>query len=77
MKISPPAVLFRLVMKIHILLINLVMVLAVGAHRQVRVEDDAAILRAEESGVCVAHGCVEPQTMNIDGTDPRGNAIQF
>jgi hypothetical protein len=49
-EIAAPAVFLWLVMKIDVLLIDLVVILAVCADRQVGVEDNAAVFRSKEPG---------------------------
>ena len=64
-------------MKIDVLLIHLVVILAVRANTQVRVEDDASVFRSKEPRIRVPHGRVYPQTMNINRADSGGNPIQL
>src|SRR3954469_22069302 len=73
---TPPGLCF-LIMDVHILLINLIMILAVGAYGKVRVEYDPAVLWAKKPGVGVAHGRVDAQAVNIDAADARRNAVQL
>ncbi len=74
-------------MQIHILLVDLVVILAIGTEGQIGVEDDAAVLGAEEAGVGVAHGGVSTQAVrsveliraetpsSLDWRQPMGNVM--
>src|ERR1051325_3226818 len=76
-EIGPPAILCFLIMEVHVLLINLVVILTVGAYRQVRVENDAAVFRAKEPGVRMTHRRVNSQAADIDSADARGHTVQL
>src|SRR5260370_1330072 len=65
-KAGPPAILGFLIVHVHVLLINLIVILAVGAYRQIRIENEATVFRTKESGVRMTHRCVYAQPVNIE-----------
>ena len=64
-------------MKIDVLLIDLVMILAVRADRQIRVEDDPTVFRSKEPGVCVPTRRIYPEPMKIDTAHSRRNTVKL
>ena len=66
-----------MIAEVDILLIYLVVILSIGSNRQVRIENDTAVLRTEEPRIGVAHGRVYPQAVEVGGADAGGNAVQL
>ncbi len=64
-------------MQIDVLLVDLIVVLPVGADGQVRVENDPSVFRTKESGVGVSHGRENSKAMDIDRADAGGYSVQL